>query len=35
MERREYKAPTVRVLGPVAELTGEGTGSGRGSGSED
>jgi hypothetical protein len=28
MERKAYKAPTVRVLGAVAELTGESVGSG-------
>ena len=28
MERRVYKAPTVRVLGTVAEMTGENGGTG-------
>jgi hypothetical protein len=28
MDRKEYKAPTVRLLGTVADLTGEGNGTG-------
>jgi hypothetical protein len=28
MDRKEYKAPSVRVLGTVAELTGESNGTG-------
>jgi hypothetical protein len=29
MERKEYKAPSVRVLGTVADLTGEFNGTGQ------